>query len=271
MGARAVVVSLTVSLAALAEPPVRDEADLHFAADTAFEADGGVQGFYRLIRAEEDPEHDPLMVLLRPLDVHDRWSTLVAPAHLVAVRLDYVVDKDRSFFSAARARDVAYINAVATEMKVTANPDGTFHVGRAPSNTFQLERFDAPEVARRAHTDPAMRTLLEVCAFPVLPDSVVFQENRDFARVWGYRTAGASVTWTAHLPLGAGHTRVCVVTLTSLYGLPPFFLGGARRVQRETKAGALELIEHLRAYEEPVPAPHRGPAAASESPSSTGR
>jgi hypothetical protein len=266
-----VVVSLTVSLAALAEPPVRDEADLHFAADAAFEADGGVQGFYRLIRAEEDPEHDPLMVLLRPLDRNERWATLEEAAHVVALRLDYLVEKDRSFFSASRLREVAYINAVAAEMKVTANADGSFHVGRAPENTFRLERFDALEVARKASSDPSLRTVLEVCAGAALPDSVVFQENRDFARVWGYRTAGASVAWTAHFALGPGRTRVCVVTLTYLYGLPPFFLGGARRVQRETRAGALELIERLRAYEEPIPAPHRGPAAASESPSSIGR
>ncbi len=267
MGVRLMVVfSLTLARVALADTPWREERDLRFAPDPAFQADGGVQAFYHLVR-DDDAAHAPLLASLRALDVNDRWSTLEASAHLVAVRLDYVVDKDRSFFSADRLLDVAYINAVGPEMKVTANPDGSFHVGRAPSNTFWLKRWGADEVPRHA-SEPPFRLLFELCGTG--PDSIIFQENRDFARVWGYRTGGASVAWTAHFPWGAGKTRVCVVTLTSLYGLPPFFLGGERRVKRETMAAAQDLIERLRAYQVPTP-PRLERSESSASPSPTAR
>jgi hypothetical protein len=267
MGGRVpVMISLTLAVAALADTPWRDEADLRFAVDPTFQATGGVQSFYQLVRAD-DAAHAPLLASLRALDVNDRWSTLEASAHVVAVRFDYLVDKDRSFFSAERLLDVDYINAVGPEMKVTSNPDGSFHVGRAPANTFWLTRFGVDALAQHA-TEPAFRLLTELCGAGA--DSVIFQENRDFARVWGYRTGGASVAWTAHLPLGPGQTRVCVLTLTSLYALPPFFLGGERRVQRETKAAAKDLIERLRAYER-VPPPRQERPAPSASPSPAGR
>lgn len=240
-----------LALSAAAETPMRRESDPRFVIDARFQDQGGVQYFYALLADEPSPEKNELFTLFRPFDASDRWGRLDRPAHVVLSRLVYTVERDASFFSEARARDVGYINAVAKEMNVVKRDDGTFRVGAMPSNTFRIEYYDQPRLQAGALELPAVKRALELAGPQVQPAAVVFQENFDFARVLGMRTAEGSVTWTLHVALSPGRTRVIVFTMSYLRTLPPFFLGGARRVFRESTEGARVLIENLRAYQPP--------------------
>ena len=80
------------------------------------------------------------------------------------------------------------------------------------------------------------------------PASVVLQRNFGFASVLGWRTAERAVTFTAHVPMGPGRTRLVVCTISHLHHLPPFFLGGRDRVLRESVEGAAALIGRMRSY-----------------------
>lgn len=235
---------------ALAQTPMRREVAPQFVVDPAFQDRGGVQYFYSLLPADEGPETDPVFTLFRPFDGADRYRGLESPPHVVLSRLVYTVEKDVSFFSERRARDVDYINAVAKGMNVTARDDGSFRVGKMPSNTFRVRYFNGPEVERLQRELPGLKLLVDLSAQPTAPASVVFQENSDFSRVMGMRTAEASFTWTGHYAVAPGRTRVIVYTMSYLASLPPFFLGGPRRVFRESTEGARVLIDNLRAYED---------------------
>jgi hypothetical protein len=229
-----------------AASPLRQERDMGFSIDGAFQDSGGVQYFYQLVE-RDDARSSELVQRFLPLDVNDRWTALSEPINVVVIRFVYTVDKDISFFTEARAFDVDYINTVAKEMEVSRNSNGSFHIGRTPENTCRLVHYDEARV-RAASGQPALKQLLALTGENGLPNSVVFQENTDFARVLGHRTAAASMTWTAHFPLAPGRTRVAVLTMSYLYELPPFFLGGSGRVMRESMRGATDLIERLRAY-----------------------
>jgi hypothetical protein len=241
----ALVFSLLASTA-WAASPLRQEREMGFGVDASFQDSGGVQYFYQLIERDEARTSDLVQRFL-PLDVNDRWTSLSEPTNVVVIRFVYTVDKDVSFFTEARALDVDYINAVAKEMEVSRNSNGSFHIGRTPENTCWLVHYDEARV-KAAASQPAFKQLVALMGESGLPNSVVFQENTDFARVLGHRTAAASMTWTAHFPLAPGRTRVAVLTMSYLYELPPFFLGGSGRVMRESMRGATDLIERLRAY-----------------------
>jgi hypothetical protein len=250
MGPRvAVLMSVLSASVAFAEAPMKQEADINFSPDDVFQRSGGVQFFYTLVPNQPAPEvADADFQRFRPLDVNDRWSRLKDPTSVMLSRLVYTVDKDVSFFTERRARDINYINAVARQMDVTANDDGSFRVGKTPSNTFQLQFFDEAQVKQSSST--ALDRVIELAKEGRRPDSIVFQENTGFARVLGRKTAAASVTWTSHYSLGKGRTRVTVFTMSYLHNLPPFFLGGEARVLKESTRAAIELIDSLRAYRE---------------------
>lgn len=231
-----------------ATPLVRQETELTFGVDQDFQDRGGVQVFYRLLASSDAPATTELFSRFRPFDVNDRWNAISSPANVVMLRFVYTIDKDVSFFSEARAKDLDYINAVASEMNVSKNEDGSFHVGRMPSNDFWVSHFGSEQVKAAAAENAAVKQLLALDGETALPDSVVFQENKGFARILGHRTAEASVTWTAHYSLGPGRTRIGIFTMTYVCELPPFFLGGERRVRTESIRGALEVIDRLRAY-----------------------
>lgn len=240
---------LVSGVAFAAETPLRREGACDFAIDAAFQDKGGVQYFYALLPSEPSPESDATFLRFRPFDVAGVFSGLSSPPHVVLSRLVYTVEKDASFFSEARARDVGYINAVAKEMDVTRRDDGSFRVAATPSNTFTIEYYDAAKLAAGASSMPAIVRAVELAGMKEAPVSVVFQQNRDFSRVMGMRTADGSFTWTLHFALAPGRTRLVVFTMSYLRTLPPFFLGGARRVFRESTEGARVLIDNLRAYQ----------------------
>lgn len=240
---------LLVSGLAFAETPLRRESVSDFAIDAAFQDKGGVQYFYALLPSSPSPETNATFARFKPLDVSGLWSSLSSPPAVVLSRLVYTVEKDATFFTEARARDVEYINAVAKEMEVTKRSDGSFRVGAMPSNTFTIEYFDAAKLAQGEA--PAAFRAVELAGMNEPPASVVFQHNRDFSRVMGMRTADGSFTWTLHFAIAPGRTRVVVFTMSYLRSLPPFFLGGERRVFRESTEGARALIDNLRAYEAP--------------------
>lgn len=247
-----VVGSLLVVMAGLAfsaETELRRETSCDFAIDAAFQDAGGVQYFYALVPPQPSPDTDATFVRFKPFDPSAVFDGLSSPPHVVLSRLTYTVEKDVSFFTEARARDPGYINAVAKDMEVTKRPDGSFRVGAAPSNTFTIEYFDAARLAAGASSTPAIARALELSNLPERPTSVVFQQNRDFARIMGVRTADGSFTWTLHYAIAPGRTRLVVLTMSYLRTLPPFFLGGAGRVFRESTEGARALIDSLRAYQ----------------------
>ena len=65
---------------------------------------------------------------------------LDAPANVVLSRLVYTIDKDVSFFTEARTRDIDYINAIAREAKVSRNDDGSFRASQTPARPCGRKR-----------------------------------------------------------------------------------------------------------------------------------
>lgn len=241
---------LVSSLVSAAQTPLRRESDAHFVIDVQFQDKGGVQYFYALLPGDPSPEKNATFALFRPFDASNVWSRLDSPPSVVMSRLVYTVERDVSFFNEARARDVEYINAVAREMEVVKRDDGSFRVGKMPANTFRIDFFDVERLAKGGLELPAVKRALELSGIEA-PTNVVFQENSDFSRVMGMRTADGSVTWTMHVAIAPGRTRVVVFTMSYLRTLPPFFLGGPGRVFRESTEGARVLIDNLRAYQPP--------------------
>lgn len=217
---------------------VRREATSTFAVDEAFQRRGGVQLYFELVGADATgPQREALAPFL-PLAGARRLEQLTEPVHVTVSRLSYELEKDVSFFTPERLLDVKYMQALAPELDVTARPGGGFRVGRAPSNTMTLAVHDDADFAQKVA--PLARGA-----------RVVVQENTDFARVLGWRTAAWSTTWSFHEALAPGRTRVTVLTLNVLYNLPPPMLGGADRLFSDTRAQSLAVVEALRAYAAP--------------------
>ena len=230
-----------VALAILAASPVemRREPDLEFAVDEAFQQAGGVQYFYEL--AEPGPQPSSALTRFRAMD---RESTLDDPYVVVMSRLVYTVERDISIFTESRARDVSYVKQVAPDMGVRLEPEGTFRVTKAPRNRFKLTWFDEPVAGK----DPAVTAFFGLLPPGETPTSVVLQKNFDFARMMGWRTGERAITFTAHVAIAPGRTRVVVCSMSLLHHLPPFFLGGRGRVFRESVDGTATLIGQLRAW-----------------------
>ncbi|MFZ5444611.1 MAG: hypothetical protein ACOZQL_31750 [Myxococcota bacterium] len=225
-----------------AAPEMRRETNLDFATDEAFQAQGGVQYYYELAAPNDAPPESSALARFRALDPQ---ATPKDPYHVVMGRIEYTVERDVSYFTEARARDVTYLRKVAPEMGVRREPDGAFRVSKSPSNRFTISWFDAPE----PDGDAFLRRFFAF--LPGKPASVVVQRNEQFARVLGFRTAERALTYTAHLPLGPGRTRVSVITMSLLVNLPPDFLGGPNRIIEESVEGAQTLIRQLREYSGP--------------------
>lgn len=246
----ACLLALLPLLGAAAEarkPPVRREERVSFAVDAAFQERGGVQYFYQLIDDEEDALAHEAFAKFQPLDTRGRWAGRKDSLYVLVSRIVYTLDKDVAFFTAERVKDVTYMNAILPGADIRQKAPGTYTVAKMPANSFTL-RYLGREALTATARDAALERFLSLTPEPGLPDSVVVQENFNFARVMGARTSDLSVTWTGHYPLAPGRTRVVVCTMSLLYNLPPFFLGGARRVHDEALGGALMLIQNLRAY-----------------------
>lgn len=235
-------VALLITVVLSAAPEMRRETNLDFVADEAFQATGGVQYFYELDAPNDAPLETSALARFRALDPQ---ATAKDPYHVVMGRIVYTVDRDVSYFTEARSRDVLYLRKVAPDMGVRREPDGAFRVSKSPSNRFTLTWFEAPRRGVDAYLDRFFTFL------PGEPASIVVQRNDDFARILGFRTAERSLTYTAHLPLGPGKTRISVITMSLLVNLPPDFLGGTTRVVKESVDGAQQLIQSLREYSGP--------------------
>jgi hypothetical protein len=228
-----VVASLAPAAAgAEQEVPLQREESLRFGVDEALQARGGVQYWYAL----ED------QVRLELLEIDPDRARRTA-GHVLETRLVHTLEKDASFFTPARAVDVGYMNLVAPGYGITERSPGRFRAAKTPANDFTV-RF-VPVPGSSADREPGLVRLIELCDLGT-PESVVVQHNQGFARVMGMRTAEASYTWTAHYRLGPGRTRVCVVSMSHVFTLPPFFLGGAERVLSESLRETVGMIRRLR-------------------------
>lgn len=226
---------VTALLFSAPDLPTHREARVTFVVDEAFQARGGLQYWFAL----QNGVSRDLAPLARGLG---------PAAFMVMSRIVHTLNKPACFFSADRVLDVDYINAIGPIFQVTARGPGQFHAARTPANDFSVRHFDRQALKARAE-DAAFRQLEALCG--AAPDSVVLQRNSDFARILGWRTAEGSLTWTAHYAVGPHHTRVCVVTMSSLVNLPPFFLGGKGRLHDESVREAVALVRALRKYADP--------------------
>lgn len=217
---------------------MRREMKVDFEVDEAFQADGGVQFFYAFADAAEvaDAGTGTTLSRLRALDDAARPGEQL---HAVMSRIVYTLDRDVGFFTEARARDVKYINAIAPEVKAKVDGKGVFRTSKPPANSFTIE-WQQPVPAGSPY-----RAFLPAGAEP---DSIIVQRNSDFDRMFGFRTAERSVTWTAHVPAGDGRTRVFVCTTSLMHNIPPGFMGGKQRVYKEAVQSATQLIGRLRDY-----------------------
>lgn len=230
----------------LAATPVemRRETSLDFAIDEAFQQDGGVQFFYEFAEPDPRPKASSALARFRAMD---EKATLDDPYHVMMSRLVYTVERDITFFTETRARDVKYLRQVAPEIGVTVEADGTFRAEKAPSNRFRMTWLEAPTKESVA-ADAVLTHFFEFIPKDTRLASIIVQKNFDFARVMGWRTAERAITFTAHESVGPGRTRIHVCTMSLLHHVPPFFLGGKERVFRESIDGAAKLIAQLRAY-----------------------
>lgn len=235
------IVATLASLLLTSAPELRREENLDFTPDAAFQADGGVQFFYAFATPEEarKPPEGSALARLSTLDDH---ATPGERLFVLMTRLVYTLDRDIRFFTEARARDVDYLNAIAPEVRATVDERGVFHADFTPSSSFSIEWQEpvSPE-----------SPLLPFLPASARPASIIVQRNFDFARVLGFRTAERSVTWTAHVPVGRGRTRVYVYSLSLMHNIPPPFMGGKQRVYREAVDNIAMLITRLREYDGP--------------------
>lgn len=238
------MVLLSAPPAAGALPELRREPAADFAFDEAFLTGGGVQYFFELAAPGAAASPGSTLAHFRDFDAKRGAGDGL---HVVMSRIVYDVQRDATFFDEARARDVTYMRDVAPEAGVRLEPDGTYWATRTPAHRFRVRFFDA-EAAARVPREPGLARLLAVLPPGSTPASVICQENFDFSRMLGARTADRAVTWTAHLPLGPGRTRIVVYTMSFLVNLPPFFLGGGQRVYDESVQGAARLIRNLRVW-----------------------
>lgn len=233
---------LALTLLAVPLPEMRRETSIDFAVDEAFQEAGGVQYFYEFAAPTPTPATTSALARFRALDEKSKPTD---DYHVVMSRLIYTVERDLSFFTEARARDVSYLRKVAPEMGVRLEPDGSMSVSKSPSNRFRLTWYDAPTA-----NIPELARFFEFLPPGRLPDSIVVQKNYGFARVMGWKTAERALTYTAHYSAGPGKTRIVVCSMSMLHHVPPFFLGGKNRVFRESVDGAQKLIWQLRAWKE---------------------
>ncbi|MBM4377767.1 MAG: hypothetical protein FJ086_00435 [Deltaproteobacteria bacterium] len=245
------LLALTVASAAGADegPVVRRELAPHFAPDEAFLAQGGVQYFYDYFDKDEAAGQEREFPAFRGLDPAGRWEARRDPLYRVVARFVYDIHKDVSFFSAARVKDVAYMNRVCPSCNIREAPGGLYRVGQMPANTSRVRCFDRGQF-QAVQSEPWAQQLLGLTRGMGTPDAVVLQENFDFERIVGMQTGEGSTTVTAHYALGPGRTRIAVHLVTLMHNIPPFFLGGTGRVKDITLEGALSLIRQLRRYGE---------------------
>lgn len=236
-----------VATSAQGQLPLKHEPSARFTLDAPWLSDGGVQVFYEHFEKGESTPDAGSVRLFRPFDLRGRLERGSEPLHLVLGRVAYLVDKDISFFSEAQVRDVKYMNEVAKDCDITLRKDGTYLASKVPANTFRVSYFGREQV-QALSSDGGIARLIELLPDAGLPEVVVLQENYDFSKVMGWRTADVSVTWSAHYAVAPGRTLVQVCTMSSLHNAPPFFLGGTERVKRESLAGTVAFIENLRAY-----------------------
>jgi hypothetical protein len=232
---------LTLTLMLASAPDMRIETQLDFEVDETLQRDGGVQYFYGFATPAQAraPAEGSALAKLRELDDHARPNEAL---YVMMNRIVYTVERDVSFFTEARARDVTYINDLAPEARVTLNERGMFHAAMVPANNFTIE-WQEPV--------PAKSPMFNFIPAGARPASLVVQRNFNFARIMGFKTAERSVTWTAHVPLGQGRTRVFVCMLSVMHNIPPPFMGGQQRVYREAVDNTAMLISRLREYDGP--------------------
>lgn len=236
---RALLLTLFATSALASDPTMRREAKLDFDLDEAFLSDGGVQFFYEFAEPAQVADAGVGSTLAKVQTLDDKAKP-GERLHAVMSRIVYTLDRDVTFFTEARARDVAYINAIAPEVKAKVDDKGVFHTSKPPANSFTVE-WQKPMPA----ASPYRAFLPE----GVEVDSVIVQRNFGFDRMFGFRTAERSVTWTAHQSLGEGRTRIFVVTMSLMHNIPPGFMGGTQRVYKEAVESATQLIGRLRDYE----------------------
>lgn len=232
------IFAVLTAMAIAAAPESDRESSVDFTIDEALLARGGVQFFLELTPVVEPLKEGSTVSRFMRLD----GTTAKAGLHALMGRVVYDIDRDISFFTEKRARDITYIQRLAPEMGVKSDGDGSFRVSKTPGNRFTIQWFDAPSAQQQELTG----------FFPFIvgsPHSVAVQRNSEFARVLGFRTAERSVTFTAHVPIAPGKTRVQICTLSLLVNLPPAFLGGSARVERESIEGTQQLIKQLREYD----------------------
>jgi len=230
-------------------PALRREPSARFAPDEAFLARGGVQYFYDFFDKDEATGKEREFAAFQGLDPAGRWEARQDPLYRVVARFVYEIEKDVSFFSAARVKDVAYMNRVCPSCGIREAAGGLFRVSQVPANTSRVHHFDRGQF-QGVQSEPWARNLLALSKGMGPPDVVVLQENFNFERILGMRTGEGSATVTSHHCVGPGRTRIAVHLVTLMHNIPPFFLGGTGRVQDVTLEGALSLIRHLRRYED---------------------
>lgn len=223
-------------------PPLRAEARIDFPCDRTFLSDGrGVQLFFELISRDVRAEDHRSFNLLRPLDKENLWDKKSEPLYVLASRLAFVVDKDISFFSESRLQDEDYLTRLLPAFQIKRISKNGFRSDASPKHQFEISYFD-----REASREAWPRSLLGTNRFEQFPDVVLVQHNHGFEKVLGFKTARMGQTLSLHYALGEGRTLVVAWSLSYLYNIPPFFLGGEARVLREARLASLALIGNLR-------------------------
>jgi hypothetical protein len=227
---------------------VRQEDKFLFALDQDLLRADGIQFFYELDKGvSANSLFSPALQLSHVLDTQGELAASGEVFHVLVTRAAYDVNKDISFFQAPRLLDPVYMNAILPGYGIRQLETHRYSVSATPANTFTLDLVGRDQILSSPATS-AEQAIVRWEAGLGVPDLIVKQHNYGFSRVMGVRTSLMSRTFTAHYSLGAGRTRIIVTSLSYLYNIPPFFLGGAGRVYKEARKGALTAIQNLRAY-----------------------
>jgi hypothetical protein len=212
------------------------ERSIRFSVDASELKSGTISYFYQLISKDDANEgkadSDSTFQLLLPLDIPGVWKDKTEGFYIMMTRNAYIVNKDISFFSKNRLLDVNYINATLPGMKVSRNSDGTYALDGTPSATSTLDYYSKSDLTSQPQ-DSALNYVANIDPSLGTPDVMLVQHSYNFDTVMTVRTNKSSMVFSEHYGIGTNETLVVAYSLSFVYNVPPFFLGGADRLRTE--------------------------------------
>jgi hypothetical protein len=230
-----VVCSLGHALDAESVSVIRQN-DIHFAVRAAGMKPGEILYFYDLISKDDaasgEAASEKSFQTTLPLDFPGVWKNRTEPYNIMITKNAYILNKDITFFNKQRLLDVSYINATLPQMKVSKNSDGTYTLTGTPSATSSLTYYSKADVAAQP-MNSSVSAASGLDSELGTPDVMLVQHSYNFDTIMAVRTNKSSTVFSQHYAIAPGKTLVVAYSLSFVYNVPPWFLGGADRIRTE--------------------------------------